>query len=119
MVIVWWSYVDYMVIILVVHGDSVDDTSTLGEVIEGFEIFQGPLNFRDVAACHWTNITKESNEGRDFSLPSMREVQYLSIDLRALCDERLYSTMEMADLCRGVEGLWTTRNIGIAQEWSA
>ena len=29
----------------------------------------------------------ESNEGRDFSLPSMREVQYLSIDLRALCDE--------------------------------
>ena len=47
------------------------------------------LNFR-VAACHWTNITKESNEGRDFSLPSMREVQYLSIDLRALCDERLW-----------------------------
>lgn len=29
----------------------------------------------------------ESNEGRDFSLPSMREVQYLTIDLRALCDK--------------------------------
>lgn len=28
----------------------------------------------------------EANEGRDFALPSMREVQYLSIDLRVLCD---------------------------------
>ncbi|CAJ1427382.1 unnamed protein product [Effrenium voratum] len=29
----------------------------------------------------------EANEGRDFSLPSMRQVQYLNIHLRALCDE--------------------------------
>lgn len=29
----------------------------------------------------------QTSEGRDFSLPSMREVQYLSISLRAICDE--------------------------------
>ena len=47
--------------------------------------------------------SKESNEGRDFSLPSMREVQYLTIDLRALCDENLGTiptgSSRMVDWC--------------------
>lgn len=68
------------------RANLMEDLSILAVIGEGMKNYAG-ISGRFFNALGQSKVNIESNEGRDFSLPSMREVQYLSIDLRALCDE--------------------------------